>query len=149
MVPTQLDAKQRQMFSFMSLVQKTGKLQKTSRSRTIDPLTAAKAKIIAALDQQEGFVRDLLDNKPLPKGKSGEKTVSTWFSKQNDGWWTSIRYGQVSIPMVDGQADMLIGDLKALQGFYAAVKQAIGQGELDGPIGKLQAEKSAALKKAA
>ena len=135
-------------FSFMAMVQKTGKLAKTSRSRTIDPLTAAKNKIIAAVGQQEAFVADLIDNKPLPKSKSGEKTVSTWFSKQNDGWWTSIRYGQVSLPLgPNDETDLLIGDLKSLLGFYGAVKIAIGKGELDGPIGKLQAEKSAALKK--
>jgi hypothetical protein len=40
---------------------------------------------------QEGYARQHLDGKPIPK--RGEKTVSTWFSKQNDGWWTSIRYG--------------------------------------------------------
>lgn len=133
-------------FSFMSLVQKAAKLPKSSRSRTIDPLTAAKQKILAALEQQDGFVSDLADGKPLPKAKGGEKTVSTWFSKQNDGWWTCIRYGQVSLPLgPNGETDLLIGDLPALMGFYGAVKIAIANGELDGPIGKLQADKSAAL----
>jgi hypothetical protein len=90
----------------------------------------------------------LTDDKPLPKAKGSEKTVSTWFSKQNDGWWTSIRYGQVSIPFgAGGETDLLIGDLKALLGFYGAVKQAIEAGELDGPVGKLQAAKSEALRK--
>lgn len=131
----------------MSLVKKTGTLAKTSRSRTIDPLTAAKSKVLAAIDTQEQLVRDLIDGQPLPKSGKGEKTVSTWFGKQNDGWWTSIRYGQVSIPIGErGETDMLIGDLNGLLGFYGALKIAIVAGELDGPIGKLQAEKSAALK---
>jgi hypothetical protein len=134
----------------MALVKKTGTLPKSSRSRTVDPLTAAKDKIIAALGVQEGLVRDLNDNKPLPKGKSGDKTVSTWFSKQNDGWWTSIRYGQVPIPIGEkGETDMLIGELKDVLAFYGAVKIAIGKGELDAQIGKLQSERSAALRKAA
>lgn len=134
-------------FSFLALVQKTGKLAKTSRSRTLDPLTMAKQKVIAALDVQEGFVRALIDNKALPKAKNGEKTVSTWFSKQNDGWWTSIRYGQLSVPIgTKGENDMLISDkLEDVLSFYGAVKIAIGKGELDVPIGKLQAERSAAL----
>lgn len=110
-------------FSFLTLVKKTGTLPKTSRSRTVDALTAA-------------------------KGKGGDKTVSTWFSKQNDGWWTSIRYGQASIPIGEkGETDMLISDkLTDVLTFYGAVKIAIDKGELDAQIGKLQAEKSAALK---
>jgi hypothetical protein len=135
-------------FSFLSLVKKTGTLPKTSRSRTIDALTAAKGKVLGAIDTQEQFVRDVMDGKALPKGKSGDKTVSTWFSKQNDGWWTSIRYGQAPIPIGEkGETDMLISDkLADVLTFYGAVKIAIGKGELDAQIGKLQAEKSAALK---
>ena len=133
-------------FTFMSMVKKTGTLPKTSRSRMVDPLTQAKQKVIAGLDVQEGFVRDLIDDKPLPKAKGGDKAVSTWFSKQTDGWWTSIRYGQIPIPIGEkGETDMLIGDLKDVMHFYAAVKIAIGKGELDAQIGKLQTERSAKL----
>jgi hypothetical protein len=131
--------------SFMQLVKKTGKLAKTGRSRTVDPLTEAKSKILAALGVQEGYARLLNDGQPLPKNE--EKTISTWFSKQDDGWWTSIRYGQISIPIDGDKTDMLIGDIKDVMNFYGAVKIAIGKGELDGPIGKLQAERSAALTK--
>lgn len=134
-------------FSFMGMVKRSGLLPKSGRSRTIDPLTLAKQKVIAALDTQEGFVRDLMDNKALPKAKGGEKTVSTWFSKQNDGWWTSIRYGQISIPLGEkGETDLLIGELKDVLSFYGAVKIAIGKGELDAQIGKLQSERSASLR---
>jgi hypothetical protein len=131
--------------SFMQLVKKTGKLAKTGRSRIVDPLTEAKSKILAALGVQEGYARLLNDGQPLPK--KGDKTVSTWFSKQNDGWWTQLRYGNSSIAIVDGHADMLIGDIKDVMNFYAAVKIAIGKGELDAQIGKLQAERSATLTK--
>jgi hypothetical protein len=132
-------------FTFMALVKKTGSLPKSSRSRTIDPLTAAKTKIINALSVQEGFVQELIDGTPLPKRDGGAKTVNTWFSKQSDGWWTSIRYGQVAIPIDGTSTDMLIGELKDVLLFYGAVKIAMGKGELDGPIGELQTKKSAAL----
>ena len=64
-------------FSFMGMVKDIGKLATTSRSQTIDPLTLAKQKVDAALTQQDGLVRDLIDGKPLPKAKGGDKTVST------------------------------------------------------------------------
>ncbi len=133
-------------FSFMTMVKQTGKLEKTSRSRTIDPLTEAKSKILAAIDVQTGYARLLIEGRPLPK-KGGDKTVSTWFSKQNDGWWTSIRYGQQAIRIDGENVDMLISTkLEDVIAFYAAVKTAIGKGELDTQIGKLQSERSAALK---
>ena len=131
--------------SFMKLVQKTGKLAKSSRNKRIDPLTLAKNKVLAALKAQKGFVALVADNKPLPKNEAGRE-AGTWFSKQTDGWWTSIRYGQLSIPIADGQADMLIGPkLETVTAFYDAVADAIAAGELDAQIGKLQAERSAAL----
>ena len=131
--------------SFMKLVQKTGKLAKSGRNKRIDPLTLAKNKVLAALKAQKGFVALVADNKPLPKNEAGRE-AGTWFSKQTDGWWTSVRYGQLSIPIADGQADMLIGPkLEDVTTFYDAVAEAIGKGELDGPIAKLQGERSAAL----
>jgi hypothetical protein len=43
----------------------------------------------------------------------------------------------VSIPIGEkGETDMLIGELKDVMHFYAAVKIAIGKGELDAQIGK-------------
>ena len=146
MAPIQAAATQ-PAFSFLSLVKKTGTLPKSSRSRTVDPLTEAKSKILAAIGVQEEYARLHSDGQPLPKAKGGDKTVSTWFSKQNDGWWTSIRYGQISIPIGEkGEIDMLIGELKDVMNFYAAVKIAIGKGELDAQILALQQARSKALK---
>ena len=46
---------------------------------------------------------------PLPKNGRDRET-SARFSKQSDGWLTSIRYGQMPIPVGEGgQADILIG----------------------------------------
>ena len=115
---------------------------------TDDAVTAAKSKVIAAIDTQEQFIRDVMGGKALPKGNGGDKPVPTWFSKQNDGWWTSIRYGQAAIPIGEkGQTDLLISDkLADVPTIYGAAKAAIAKGELDAPIGKLQPEKSTALK---
>jgi hypothetical protein len=133
------------MLSFMKLVQTTGKLAQSSQNKRIDPLTLAKNKVLDALKVQKGFVAPVAENKPLPKNEAGRE-ASTWFSKQADGWWTSIRYGQLSIPIADGQADMLIGPkLEQVAAFYDAVAAAIANGELDGAIGKTgQARKTAA-----
>jgi len=104
------------------------KLAKTCRSRTADLLTEAESKILAALGVQEGYACLPSDGEPLPS--NGEKTVATSFSKQNDGWWSSVRYGQISIPIDGEKTDMLIGELKDVMNFYAAVKMAIGTGAL-------------------
>jgi hypothetical protein len=46
--------------SFLKLVKKTDKLTKTSRSKTVDPLTLAKNKIIDALKVQKGYAQQLI-----------------------------------------------------------------------------------------
>jgi hypothetical protein len=133
-------------FSFMGMVKSVEKLAKSSRSKTVDPLSAAKAKILKAIEVQKGYVALVKDGKPLPKSSSGEKTVSAWFSKQSQGWYASIRYGQASIPIVGDKADMLIGELADVAKFYDAVAVAISKGELDAPIADLQTKKSEKLK---
>jgi hypothetical protein len=94
--------------SFLKLVKKTGTLRKSSRSKLIDPLTLAKNKVLDALKVQKGYVALVAEGKTLPKTEGG-RDAQVWFSKQLDGWWTSIRYGQAAIPIAEGQADMLIG----------------------------------------
>ena len=47
---------------------------------------------------------------------------------------------------MDGKSDLRIGELADVVKFFDAVMVAIDKGELDEPIGKLQADKSAALK---
>jgi hypothetical protein len=130
----------------MGLVKEVIELPKSSRSKTVDPLTAAKAKILKAIDVQKGYVALVKEGKPLPKSTGGSKTVGTWFSSQTKGWYVSLRYGQASIPIVDGKADMLVGTLDNVLAFFSAAAEAIQKGELDAAIGKLQAERSAALK---
>lgn len=134
-------------FSFMSMVKKSAELPKTSRSKLTDPLSVAKEKVIAALKVQIDYAQMVLVDQPLPtKTVDGKpRTVSTWFSKQDDGWWTSIRYGQQAIK-INGQPDHLIGKLGDVHRFYDAVIEAVEKGELDAQIGTLQAEKSAALR---
>ena len=127
------------------MVKKTTLLPKSSRSKRIDPLTLAKQKILAALKTQNGYVALEIEGKPFPKNNAGRE-ASTWFSKQTDGWYTTIRYGQTPIMIVGGQPDMLISEkLEDVAAFYDAVSLAISKGELDVQIAKLQAEKSASL----
>ena len=96
--------------------------------------TAAKTKSLGALDIQEGYACTLFDGKPLPKAKSGDKTVSTGFGEQNNGRCTSIRNSQVSIPVVEtGETDMVVSEkLEDVLSFYGGVKMTIGKGDLGG-----------------
>jgi hypothetical protein len=127
----------------MALVKKSGTLAKSSRSKRIDPLTLAKSKVLDALKVQKGYVDLVIADKPLPK--KGEREASTWFKKENDGWWSTIRYGQLPI-LIDGHPDLFIGKLEDMTAFYDAVATAISAGELDTQIRKLQSERSAALR---
>ena len=52
----------------------------------------------------------------------------------------------ISLGKTKDDTQLLIGKLEQVTPFFDAVAAAIQKGELDGPIGKLQAEKSAALK---
>ena len=117
-VPTPPEPKQ-PSFSFMSLVKgDVRRSVKTSRSRTIDPLTLAKQKMLAAIDVQKGYVTLVIEGKPLPK-KEGGKTVSTWFRKHDDGWTCQVRYGQKSVqfgPAKDA-TDLPIGAVENLTPF--------------------------------
>ena len=121
-----------------------GKRPKNASSRA-DPISAAKAKILEAIDTQRDYAKLLIDGKPLPT-REGGRSHTTWFYRESDDvWWTSIRYGQVSIPL-DGESDAVqVGKLEELPAFYNTVIQAIEKGELDEQIAKLQQMRSAAI----
>ena len=125
-------------FSFMQLVKKTGTLAKSSRSKRIDPLTLAKNKVLAALKVQQGYVALVAEDKPLPKkgglGRPRRGSAST----TRGGGPASATARCLSRSGRGGQADMLIGSLEEVAAFYDAVTQAIGRGELDAQILKLQ-----------
>jgi hypothetical protein len=134
-------------FSFMSLVTNVGKPEKSSRSRTVDPLTLAKQKILAGIENQKKYLAEVEAGKPLPTTEGG-KTVSVWFRKKNGGYSTTIRYGQASIPFgaTKDDTELDIGTAEQLIAFYDAVSEAIGKGELDEKIATMQLAKSASLK---
>ena len=108
---------------------------------------ARESQIIVGINDVGHYVLKMMEDKPLPMDAGG-RGKSLWFTRQLDGWWTTIRYGSSPIPMTDkGDTAMLIGDkLEDVAAFYDAVADSIAKGELDGPIGKLQADRSASLK---
>lgn len=137
---------QQSVFSFITGTMKVGRVAKSSRSKTTDPLTLAKDKVIKGIESQKALVKLVMEGKPLPK--NGDKTKTTWFSHQSDGWWTAIKYGQLSIPLVADNTDILVSQkVDDLLPFYDAVIAAVRKGELDSQIGKLQQERSKALTK--
>ena len=132
-------------YSFMSLIKKSGDAPAKAGAKSADPFATAKKAIIDALDEQTRYLDMVEGGKPLPKTKSGTKSVSTWFTKTDEGYWTGIRYGQ--LPILIGEAKShFIGTAEELTAFYAAVKDAIAKGEMDEPIRSLQEGRSAKLK---
>ena len=125
---------------------KVGAPPKYAGSKKGDPLTAAKTKVIDALKMQKGYVQLAIEGKPLPKTEAGRE-ASTWFYREIDGsYWTTLRYGQLSIPLEGTSTAVQVGPLAELPAFYDAVAQAIEKGELDELIMVLQRTRSAALK---
>ena len=125
---------------------KVGAPPKYAGSKKGDPLTAAKTKVLDALKVQKGYAQLTIEGKPLPKTDAGREG-STWFYREIDGsYWTTLRYGQLSIPLEGTNTAVQIGALAELPAFFDAAIQAIQKGELDEPIMKLQQTRSAALK---
>jgi hypothetical protein len=119
---------------------------KYAGSKKGDPLTVAKAKVVEGLKTQRGYVQVVIEGKPLPKTDGG-RDASTWFYREIDGtYWTTLRYGQLSIPLEGAATAVQVGALAELPAFYDAAAQAIQRGELDEPIMKLQQARSTALK---
>lgn len=112
-----------------------------------DPLGSAKEGIIKAVEQQKDYAALTKREQPLPKAK-GNRSVSTWFQKQADGWVTTVRYGQLSIPLDEkGTTGVLVGaTLDDLGPFYDAVIDSIRKGELDTIIAEMQKKRSESLK---
>src|ERR1700730_14235775 len=73
------------------------------------PIHSDEEQVLAAMKVRMGRVALVAEITPLPKNGRDRET-SARFSKQSDGWLTSIRYGQMPIPVGEGgQADILIG----------------------------------------
>jgi hypothetical protein len=125
---------------------KVGTAPRMGGARKGDALTIAKGKVVDGITQQKHYASLAARNEELPRGKGGRAT-SVWFFRSLDGYWTTIRYGQLPIPMNDkGDFDVFIGDkLDGLQSFYDAVIEAVRKGELDAAISELQQKRSAAL----
>jgi hypothetical protein len=119
---------------------------KYASSKKGDPLTAAKTKVIEALKVEKEYAQLTIEGKPLPKTDAGREG-STWFYREIDGtYWTTLRYGQLSIPLEGTNTAVQVGPLAELPAFYGAAAQAIQKGELDEPIMTLQRARLAALK---
>jgi hypothetical protein len=94
---------------------------KNSSASTGDLLAPAKAKIIEALNVQKGYARLMLEGKDLPR-RQGSRSFSTWFYRRPDGsYGTTIRYGQVAIPIEGEDIGIPVGRLDELPAFYDMV----------------------------
>lgn len=105
-------ATQQSVFSFITGTMKVGRVAKSSRSKTVDPLTVAKDKVVKGIESQKALVKLVVEGKPLPKTKGGDKSVSTWWSKQSDGYWTHLAYGQLPIPIIPAKLDEQLNALR-------------------------------------
>ena len=131
--------------AFAKFIKRSGELR--SRPGQGSELDIAKAAIKKAIDDQKGYL-SLRERNLTPQAKKeGGKAPSEWFWLVGGEYATSIRYGQVTVPIL-GQPDHVIGTAKELHGFYDAVKAEIDSGALNTVISKLQTERSENLKRA-
>jgi hypothetical protein len=124
-------------------------VERKTASKDADPVTQARANVIAGIEKQ---LKVLLGELPEPtsfkrKGKDGvEKDVSRdwtpWYSQRGRIWVTEIKYGQKSILLgEDGKPQAVEGGTSEgeLANFYMDLKGSILAGELDEPIMKARA----------
>lgn len=108
-----------------------------------DPLETAKQHIIQAIDGQKRLVRLLLEGETIPKQKGKRNVVWFYQDKDDQQYWTALRYGQFTIPLgEDGDTAVQVGKLSDLTEFYDQVIASIKKGELDQIISKLRAKRT-------
>ena len=111
-----------------------------------DPILLAKEKIMAGIESQKKFVDMTINNQALPRGEGGRST-STWFYREVDGsYWTTLRYGQIPMPLDGEKTAVSIGMIVDIPQFYDSVIGAVRKGELDGIIADLQKKRTESLK---
>jgi hypothetical protein len=114
-------------YSFLKLAERSAaRIPGKAPVRTGDLVTDAKAAILFMLEKQRGYV----DDKELPKTKSGDRTVSTWFTKTPSGYWTNIRWGQRSLAL-ENETCWFFSTTEKLKDFYDSVEAGIKAGELN------------------
>ncbi len=126
---------------------KTAPLTKTTGTKKGNPLDIAKGKVLEAIGVQKGYAQLTIDGKPIPKAEGKTRSTSTWFYQNMDGWWTTLRYGQLPIPLNEKNDFAIFVGEKAddLVPFYDAVIAAVQKGEMDAPIRTLQEARSKSL----
>lgn len=142
--PNVIDITPEPQFSFLSLAQAAAAdIPTKGTGRTGDKVKDAKTAILAMLPKQKGYLDNHVEGREQPKTEAkplkgasngqmagGKKTVSTWFTPTEDGYWTNIRWGQRSLKLGENKA-WFFSDGPALHAFYDAVEAAIRAGELD------------------
>lgn len=124
---------------------KAEKPPKSAAGTLGDPIVPIKAKILEALKTQRGYAQLVVEKKPLPT-REGGRAITTWFYRNQDGTYgTTIRYGQLPIPLDGSNAGVTVGKVEELAPFYDEVSAAIGKGELDEALRVLHQTRSAAL----
>jgi hypothetical protein len=132
------------MFSFLSLAEKSASGKPKKANGKSDPLQTAKDAVANAIEDQKKYLALIGEGKPLPKTKSGTKTVSPWFWSADDGYWTTLRYGQLTIDL-GTENQWWFSSIEKLHAFYDAVKEGILTGQMNAVIGELQKKRSASL----
>ena len=82
------------------------------------------------------------------KNEQGEKVlvermrqVRGWFFEQDGGWYVQCKYGNKVLALGKGNA-VFVKALKDVQDVLAAMKDAVGAGELDEAIGAVVSKRS-------
>ena len=123
-------------------------LKTVKREQGIDPTTAKRNKLKAALQQQIELVKAQLagstykaTKKVWVKDDAGEsvlrevpKRVKAWYFKQDGGWYVQARYGQKVLNLNAKNNSVFCQDLKDIPAIYEAFIKAADNGELDAAI---------------
>lgn len=97
----------------------------------IDPVILRRQKLIMRVDQQIGFVRQMIAGKPQR---------ATWARLDEDGGYVlPIKYGRQQIELKKGMFAVQCADLDQVEAALCAIRAMIGQGDFDDQLAKASA----------
>ncbi len=123
-------------------------LTTVSKSLGDDPITARRAKLMAAVDEQGRVLAAVkagteyrVNARRVSKAEDGErkvadhaKIVRPWFFQKDNGWYVHCRYGSRILNLHGKSNAIFVEKLDEVENVLAALKAAAKDGEFDKAI---------------
>lgn len=131
-------------------------LRTVHRVVKIDPVTARRNKLLAAIEEQGRVLAAMLQGEDytvavqrMQKDEEGnrakvstQKRVRAWFFAQDGGWYVQCKYGVRVLPLADKANAVFVKELAAVRPVLEAFYAACAAGEFDKAVAALALRKA-------